>query len=116
MSRPLRHVHPGGSIFEITTRALQSRYLIPTGEHFRSIAVGIMARAKELYPVELYAFGGLSNHLHILLGADDVDKLAGFMGFVNSNLAREANRIIGWKEKFWSRRQTEGSDKLSIAN
>ncbi len=81
-------VHPGGSRFEITTRALQSRHLIPTGQHFRSIAVGIMARAKERYPVELYAFGGLSNHLHLLLGADDVDKLAGFMGFVNSNLAR----------------------------
>ena len=63
-----------------------------------------MARAKELYPVELYAFGGLSNHLHLLLGASDVDKLAGFMGFINSNLAREANRIVDWKEKFWGRR------------
>ncbi len=100
----MRHVHPGGSIFEITTRAFQSRYLIPTGERFRSIAVGVMARAKERYPVELYAFGGLSNHVHVLLGAADVDQLAGFMGFVNSNLAREANRIVGWKEKFWGRR------------
>ncbi len=63
MSRPRRHVHPGGSHFEITTRALQSRYLIPTGAHFRSITIGIMARATELYPVELYAFGGLQNHL-----------------------------------------------------
>ncbi len=63
MSRPRRHVHPGGSRFEITTRAVQSRFLIPTGAHFRSIAIGIMARAKELYPVELYAFGGLSSHL-----------------------------------------------------
>ncbi len=26
------------------------------------------------------------------------------MGFVNSNLARKANRIIGWKERFWGRR------------
>ncbi len=104
MSRPLRHVQPGGSRFEITTRALQGRYLIPTGEQFRSIAVGIMARAKERYPVELYAFGGLCSHLHLLLGTDDVDLLAGFMGFVNSNLAREANRMIGWKEKFWGRR------------
>ncbi len=34
-----------------------------TGAHFRSITIGIMARAKELYPVELYAFGGLRNHL-----------------------------------------------------
>ena len=104
MSRPTRHVRPGGSGFEITTRALQSRYLIPTGAHFRSIAIGIMARAKELYPVALYAFGGLSNHLHMLLGATEVDKLAGFVGYVKSNMAREANRIVDWSEKYWGRR------------
>ena len=92
MSRPYRHVRPGGSYFEITTRALQSRFLIPTGAHFRSVAIGIMARAKELYPVELYAFGGLSNHIHMLLGATDVDRLAGFVGYVKSNMAREAMR------------------------
>ncbi len=104
MSRPYRHVHPGGADFEITTRALQSRFLLPVGAHFRSIAVGIMARARELYPVELYAFGGLSSHLHLLLGASDVDRLAGFMCFVKSNLAREAGRIVDWKEKYWGRR------------
>ncbi len=93
MSRPKRHVYPEGSYFEITTRALQSRFLIPTGAHFRSITIGIMARAKELYPVEFYAFGGLGglqNHLHMLLGTTDVDRLAGFVGYVKSNMAREA--------------------------
>ena len=83
---------------------MQSRYLIPTGEEFRSIAVGILARAKERFPVEIYAFGGLSNHLHLLIGVKEVDHLAGFMHFVNGNLAREANRITGWSEKFWGRR------------
>ncbi len=104
MSRPRRHVHPGGSHFEITTRVLQRRYLIPTGAHFRSITIGIMARAKELYPVELYAFGGLQNHLRMLLGAAEVDRLAGFVGYVKSNMAREANRIVDWNEKYWGRR------------
>ena len=104
MSRPRRHVQPTGSHFEITTRALQSRFLIPTGAHFRQIAIGIMARAKELYPVELYAFGGLSNHIHLLLGATEVDRLAGFVGYVKSNMAREANRIVDWSEKYWGRR------------
>ncbi len=104
MGRPYRHVHPGGAFFEITTRAVHSRYLLPTGEHFRSLAIGIMARAKERYPVELYAFGGVSNHMHWLLGVSDVDKLAGFVGYVKSNMAREAGRIVDWKEKFWGRR------------
>ena len=46
MSRPYRHIHPGGTNFEITTRTLQSRFLLPAGAHFRSISIGIMARAK----------------------------------------------------------------------
>jgi hypothetical protein len=29
---------------------------------------------------------------------------ADFMGYVNSNLAREAGRLNRWREKFWSRR------------
>ena len=54
--------------------------------------------------MEIYAFGGLSNHAHWLVGAADVDQLAGFMGYVKSNLAREAGRIVDWSEKFWGRR------------
>ncbi len=104
MSRPYRHVRPGGARFEITTRCLHGRYLLPTGGHFREIAIGIMARAKELYPLELYAFGGLRTHLHMLVGVSDVDRLAGFVGYVKSNLAREAGRIVDWREKYWGRR------------
>ncbi len=102
--RELRHVPPEGAWFEVTTRTIQSRYLIPTGEHFRNIFVGILARAKERHPVEIYAFGGLSNHVHLLIGVKNVSHLARFMNYVNSNIAREANRITGWREKFWGRR------------
>lgn len=104
MGRPHRHVYPGGTRFEITTRCIHGRYLLPATNHYRSIAIGIMARAKELYPVELYAFGGLRNHIHWLLGASDVDVLANYVGYVKSNLAREAGRIVDWREKFWGRR------------
>ncbi len=104
MSRPTRQVSPGGSYFEITTRTLQNRFLIPTGEQFRSIAIGIIARAKELYPVELYAFCGLRTHIHMLIGVTDVDRLASFVGYIKSNMAREAGRIVDWKEKFWGPR------------
>lgn len=104
MGRPVRYVRPGGATFEVTTRCLQGRFLLPTGNQFRAIAIGILARAKERYPVELYCFAGLSNHVHLLLGATDAEQLALFMGYVNGNLAREAGRIVGWDEKFWGRR------------
>src|SRR6202022_4709352 len=31
-------------------------------------------------------------------------QLASFMGHFNSNLAREAGRLVRWREKFWGRR------------
>ena len=31
-------------------------------------------------------------------------RLASFMNYLNSNLAREAGRLIRWREKFWGRR------------
>ncbi len=40
----------------------------------------------------------------MLLGAAEVDRLAGFVGYVKSNMAREANRIVDWNEKYWGRR------------
>jgi len=46
----------------------------------------------------------LSNHYHFLLARTDAKQLADFMGFVNSNIAREVGRLVGWKEKFWGRR------------
>ncbi len=46
----------------------------------------------------------LSNHYHLLLAPTDARQLAGFMAFVNSNIAREVGRLVDWNEKFWGRR------------
>jgi hypothetical protein len=35
---------------------------------------------------------------------DDALQLSRFMGYVNSNLAREVGRLAKWREKIWSRR------------
>jgi hypothetical protein len=40
---------------------------------------------------------------------DTAKQLADFMGYFNSNLAREAGRLEDWREKFWSRRPLEGT-------
>ncbi len=64
----------------------------------------MLARAARLYPVELHGFAFLSNHFHLLLTVADAQRLASFMTYLNSNLAREAGRLIRWKEKFWGSR------------
>jgi hypothetical protein len=39
-----------------------------------------------------------------LLWVENAQVLARFMGYFNSKLAREAGRLAGWRERFWSRR------------
>jgi hypothetical protein len=46
----------------------------------------------------------LSNHYHLLVWVEHAEQLSGFMGYLNSNLAREAGRLHRWREALWSRR------------
>jgi len=68
------------------------------------IIVGVLARAQRMYEVEICGYVFASNHAHLLLWVKDARQLSRFMNFVNSNLAREAGRLVHWREKFWSRR------------
>jgi hypothetical protein len=57
-----------------------------------------------MYPIRVCAYVFASNHFHLVLDGDDALQLSRFMGYVNSNLARKIGRLVGWREKIWSRR------------
>jgi len=103
MPRRLRFVPPG-SLVEVTCRTVQGRLLLRPSPILRDLTLGVLARAARLYPVEIHAFAFLSNHYHLLMTVPDAERLARFMNYLNSNLAREAGRLIRWREKFWGRR------------
>lgn len=106
MARPLRTIvdpdRPG--LFEVTTRTLQSRFLLTPAEDLAETAVGILARAARRYGVRVHAFSVLSNHYHLLVTVEDIVDLSLFTGYVNSNLAREAGIVHGWRARLWARR------------
>lgn len=104
MSRPLRWIPEGGALVEVTCRTLQGRLLLQPSQRLNEIIVGILARAQRMYQVEICALIFLANHYHLLAWVPNAKVLAGFMNYVNSNLAREAGRLAKWREKFWSRR------------
>ncbi|KAB2962734.1 MAG: hypothetical protein F9K16_08360 [Thermoanaerobaculia bacterium] len=103
MSRRLRFVPPG-SLVEVTCRTVQGRFLLTPTPLISDLIRGVLARAVRLYPVEIHAFCFLSNHFHLLLTVPGADRLAAFMNYLNSNLAREVGRQVQWREKFWGRR------------
>jgi len=104
MPRKLRHIPEGGALVEVTCRTVQSRLLLTPRAHVREIVIGVLARAKRLYPVQLIGFAFASNHFHCLLSVEDAGRMSEFMGYLNGNLARELGRLADWKEKFWGRR------------
>jgi hypothetical protein len=64
---------------------------------------GILARATNIFNVELFGFTFVSNHFHLLARAR-ADVLAAFMQFVQSNIARKVGALVGWHDRFWARR------------
>ena len=104
MSRPLRFVPAPKTLVEVSTRTIQSRFLLRPSNALNEIVLGILGRAQEIYGVGLCGYAFASSHYHLLLLVDTAKQLSDFMGYFNSNLAREAGRLVDWREKFWSRR------------
>jgi REP element-mobilizing transposase RayT len=105
MGRRIRYIPPEGSgLVEVTCRTVQGRYLLTPSNELNELILGALGRAQELYRVGICAFAFASNHFHLLLRVESTRQLALFMGHFNSNLAREAGRLVRWREKFWGRR------------
>lgn len=104
MGRRVRFLPPEGGLVEVTCRTIQGRHLLRPGRELNKLAVGVLARAQAMYPVQIHAFVVMSNHYHLLLSVKDAQRLSRFMNFFQSNLAREAGRLHDWRDRFWSRR------------
>ena len=104
MSRTLRNVPEGGALVEVTCRTIHSRFLLRPGQAINEVIVGVLGRAQRKYPIRCCGYVFASNHLHLILDVDDAHQLARFMRYVNSNLARKVGRLVGWRDRFWSRR------------
>ena len=89
---------------EVTTRTMQGRLLLRPSPELTEIILGIIGKAQDMYGMAIHAFVVLSTHAHFLLSPTGADQLALFMQFVNANIAKEAGRLHGWRDKFWSRR------------
>ncbi|MFL6237842.1 MAG: transposase [Thermoanaerobaculia bacterium] len=104
MSRRLRFIPEDGALVEVTCRTLQNRFLLLPRKQTNEIIAGVLGRAQKRYKVRCCFYVFLSTHYHLLLDVDDARQLARFMGYFNSNLAKEVARLVGWRDKIWSRR------------
>ena len=103
MARPLRYI-PERSVVEVTTRTIQSRFLLRPSAELNDLILGVIGRARSLYDVDVIAFVVMSNHAHFLLSPANGEQLAKFMAHVNRNISDEAGREHDWSGALWARR------------
>jgi REP element-mobilizing transposase RayT len=101
--RPLRFI-PSGHLIEVSIRTIQGRLLLRPSRATNDAIVGILGRAQLRHAMVVHYVVVMSNHIHLLLQPRDAQQLAKFMCFVNSNIAREIGRLVGWRDRFWSGR------------
>jgi len=95
--RKLRYVPQPNTLVSITNRTIQGRYLLRPGPSFNDLFLGILGRAQRQHEMAIAAISVLSNHFHLLLIVDDAEEVSGFMRDLQSKLAREVNRLTGWR-------------------
>ena len=104
MGRPLRYMPEPHTLYEVTCRTVQGRFLLRPSARLNDLVRGVIGRSLHKFDVRLYLFVVVSNHMHLILSTPDTSTLSAFMCYLASNLAKEAGRLHGWREKFWGRR------------
>jgi REP element-mobilizing transposase RayT len=84
------------TLVAVSWRVVQGRLLFRPSSELNDVILGILGRAQRLYPIRVCGLAVLSNHLHLLLVADQAEQVSNFMRYVGSKLAREVNRLTGW--------------------
>jgi REP element-mobilizing transposase RayT len=102
--RKLRYVPQPHTLVSITNRTIQGRYLLTPGLSFNDLFLGILGRTQRLHEMDIAAVTVLPSHFHLLLIVDDAQEVASFMRDLQSKLAREVNRLTGWKGPVFERR------------
>lgn len=104
MKNKLRHIPVLGALVEVTDRTFQARHLLRPSPEANDLILGVFGRAASLYSVGVVCISFMSNHFHAIIRTPDAKTLAGFMGYLKGNLARELGRLHGWRGKLWARR------------
>src|SRR3954454_13975618 len=104
MARKLRFIPHARTLISITCCAVQGRFLFRPGPALNDIVLGILGRAQRRYETTISAFSALSSHVHLLLVVDNAKEPSAFMRYVKSKLAREVNRLTGWRGPVFDRR------------
>jgi hypothetical protein len=89
------------------TRETESRRLLMTpGDPLDERILGVLGRARRLYPVDLHGFAFLADRIELLLTVSTRPRLAGFLGHLYRNVSIAAAETRGWRGRIFEGRGT----------
>jgi REP element-mobilizing transposase RayT len=103
MASPVRNFDPR-TIYFVTSRTAQSRFLMAPSDKTNELIGGILARAVRQCEVEIFAYVFTSNHFHAMVRAPSPVAMSKFMQRLQSNIAIKVGRLVGWEGRFFGRR------------
>lgn len=104
MSHPRKFFFHNTAVF-ITTRTVEG-LPFTCASYIKAILRSVLARAQHLYPVRIFSFIFLANHLHLGLVVTDPELVPKFMKYVKGESAAAINRLLGrsarrvWEEGY----------------
>jgi len=87
-----------GDVLMITSRT-EEGLPFPPNDLINSLTLGILARAQELYPVEICHYVFLSNHFHLIVRVLNPADVPRFIGYLKGEMAHVVNRLLGRRRK-----------------
>jgi REP element-mobilizing transposase RayT len=93
-----RKYFPHNSVLFCTSRTEEGLPIVCT-HNMNFIIWGIMAKATEVYNIDLCHFIFMGNHFHFILRVINPEDVQGFIRYVKSETAHAINRLLGRKQK-----------------
>jgi REP element-mobilizing transposase RayT len=102
MARNIRdRRNPNNRVVHITNRVWKGLPFVPNRLTNRIIK-GVIARAQNLYKVNIVAYVFMPNHYHFII-AGDANRVSSFICYIDGELARKFMKLLPniWGSKFW---------------
>jgi len=101
MSRPPRFTY-ARAVHHVTLRCNNREFLftVPTHELFHSI----LQEARQKFPLKLYNYCLMTNHVHLLFQVGREDTLSRAMHWISTSFSRRFNRLSGRHGHLWEGR------------
>jgi len=87
-----------GDVLMISSRT-EEGLPFPPNDLINSLTLGILARAQELYPIQICHYVFLANHFHLIVRVINPDDVPRFVGYLKGEMAHTVNRLLGRRRK-----------------